>query len=73
MLWSQEELTALRHSSMMFLLTTNKISENEIGTQVFTCDLCTKADDCEWVFHFENIRRKCLKEEVENGILEKGD
>ena len=64
-MWAQEELVELRKDSMLFLLTTDKIAEDEISTQVFTCDSCEEAEDCEWVFHFENIRGVCVKKEVE--------
>ena len=61
-MWAQEELAELRKDSMLFLLTTNKIAEDEIGTLVFTCDSCKEAKDCEWTFHHENIRDLCIKE-----------
>ena len=64
-MWAQEELAELRKDSMLFLLTTDKIAEDEIGTLVFTCDSCEEAKDCEWVFHFDNIRETCVKKEVD--------
>ena len=64
--WDTEELMALRHSSVVSLIDNNKIHESELSRNMFTCDTCLKAPDCEWVYHPENLLKEetCLLKEL---------
>ena len=66
-MWSQEELSTLRSGAVLHLKRQGLISDNEVmKPDLFTCDLCEEAEDCEWTFFHENIHTNCMKEEIKS-------
>ena len=63
--WLPEEMRTLRQSSVRELLAHGKIVEDQLGSKdLFTCDRCTRADECEWVYYHENVKDHCVWEEL---------
>lgn len=66
--WLPNELRALRQASVCHLFSLGKISDLERNQDpkkgLFSCDLCTRVDDCEWAYHHDNLKGHCLWQEV---------
>ena len=59
--WEQRELEVLRRDSVRHLSATKKLKDEK---NLFTCDRCDLAGECEWVYHYDNINGHCLKKEL---------